>query len=94
MDIFIILPNQLFDITYLKANLPKNTKKKYLYGSTLIFFTKYKFNKKKLLLHRASMKYYHDYLLKNKIKNIQYVEYHESLDLEKSNVTMFDPSMK
>tara|TARA_B100000242_G_C43054718_1_gene493327 strand:+ start:6519 stop:7832 length:1314 start_codon:yes stop_codon:yes gene_type:complete len=90
MDIFIILPNQLFDIAYLKENIPKNTKKIFIWEHP-DFFTKYKFNKKKLLLHRASMKYYHDYLLKNKIKNIKYVEYHESLDLEKSNVTMFDP---
>ena len=88
MDIFIILPNQLFDITYLKQ-IFKNTK--IFIWKHPDFFTKYKFNKKKLLLHRASMKYYHDYLVKNKIKNIKYVEYHESLDLEKSNVTMFDP---
>ena len=26
------------------------------------FFTKYNFNKKKLVIHRASMKYYFDYL--------------------------------
>ena len=90
MDTFIILPNQLFDIAYLKANLTKNIKKIFIWEHP-DFFTKYKFNKKKLLLHRASMKYYHDYLIKNKIKNIKYLEYHESIDLKKFNIAMFDP---
>ena len=60
------MPNQLF-------------KKKYLdkkFNFTIYehpdFFTKYKFNKKKLVLHRASMKYYYDYLKSKKIK-VKYI---------------------
>ena len=33
MDIFIILPNQLFDITYLATNLPKKYKKNIYMGT-------------------------------------------------------------
>ena len=40
------------------------------------------------------MKYYYDYLLKNKIKNIQYIEYYESVNLKQFSVTMFDPINK
>ena len=55
---FLILPHQLFNKKYLD--------KKYdfvLYEHPQ-YFKKYKFNKKKLILHRASMKYYFNYLKK------------------------------
>ena len=49
----LILPNQLFDIKYLK---------KYKKESIILYEHPQYFNKKKLVLHRASMKYYFDYL--------------------------------
>ena len=57
MNNFIILPNQLFDKKYL------NKDNKYIiYGTSTIF---HKYNLiKKLILHRASMKYYFNYLKK------------------------------
>jgi len=65
---FLILPNQLFDINH----IPKG------YDIVLWecshFFTAYKFNKKKLMLHKASMMYYYDYLIKNGYK-VQYIDY-------------------
>ena len=69
MDIFIILPliNCLILHILISKSLPLNTKKIFIWEHP-DFLQKYKFNKKKLLLHRASMKYYHDYLVKNKIK--------------------------
>jgi deoxyribodipyrimidine photolyase-related protein len=68
-NIFIILPNQLFyDINFLKiCNII------YLIEEP-IFFTKYKFHKMKIILHRASMKCYYDYLINNHIK-VKYIEY-------------------
>jgi len=70
----LILPHQLFNIKYLK---------KYKNNEIFIYehpqyFTKYNFNKKKLILHRASMKYYYDYLIKNGFI-VKYLEYNEKL---------------
>ena len=49
---FIILPHQLFEIKYL------NKKFKYFIIEHHQYFKKYKFNKKKIILHRSSMKSY------------------------------------
>ena len=63
---WIILPNQLFDV-YKRENEP------YVIWEHPAFFTKYKFNKKKLILHRASMKAFYN-ILKNKNFKISYVD--------------------
>ena len=81
--IFIILPHQLFHKKY----LPKNIKKIMLWEHPQ-YFTKYNFNKKKLILHRASMKHYYDYLKKNKY-NIQYINFNKTPTYKKA--TLFDP---
>ena len=81
--IFIILPHQLFHKKY----LPKNIKKIILWEHPQ-YFTKYDFNKKKLILHRASMKHYYDYLKKNKY-NIQYINFNKTPTYKKA--TLFDP---
>jgi len=67
---FLILPNQLYDFKYIKnviENINKNkdineTKINILIWEHPHYFKDYNFNKKKLLLHRASMKYYYDYI--------------------------------
>ena len=76
MSTFLIFPNQLFEnITNLQAS-----KTIYLLEHPL-FFGKRKiqisFNKKKLIMHRASMKYYADYLKKNISAKIIYKDYQE-----------------
>ena len=81
--IFIILPHQLFHKKY----LPKNIKKIILWEHPQ-YFTKYNFNKKKLILHRASMKHYYDYLKKNKY-NIQYINFNKTPTYKTAK--MFDP---
>ena len=78
----LILPNQLFDVKY----LPK-IEKIILYEHPQ-YFTKYNFNKKKLLLHRASMKYYMDYLKKKKY-NVEYIDYNKKINLKE--YIIFDP---
>jgi deoxyribodipyrimidine photolyase-related protein len=76
MTILIILPNQLFNIKY----LPKNIKKIILVEEPIYFGfreTKMNFNKLKLLLHRASMKYYFDYLKDNLDIKIEYQNFNK-----------------
>jgi deoxyribodipyrimidine photolyase-related protein len=82
MDKFLILPNQLFDKKY----LPKNYK--FILWEHPQYFTKYNFNKKKIILHRASMKSYYDYLQKFNF-NVQYFEYKQNPKLAK--YSLFDP---
>jgi len=67
-NIFILYPHQLFqDITNFQ-------KKKVILVEEPLFFKQYKFHIQKLVLHRASMKFYETYL---KEKNIE-IEYFEN----------------
>jgi len=85
---FIILPNQLFD----KKHLDKKTA--ILLWEHPHFFKDYNFNKKKLILHRASMKSYYDYLKKNKF-DVTYYEFSSKNPLSKiQKYKMFDPINK
>jgi len=79
----LILPHQLFDIKYFTED----------YDEVVIYehpqyFTKYNFNKKKLILHRATMQYYHDYLKSKKFK-VTYIPY--DMKLPKNKYIYFDP---
>lgn len=67
---FLLLPTQLFEIKYLSKEYS------YILWEHPQYFTKYKFNKKKLLLHRLSMKSYEEYL-KKKGFNVKYYEFKE-----------------
>jgi deoxyribodipyrimidine photolyase-related protein len=66
--IFLIFPHQLFKDIYLL----KEYDKVYLIEEAL-FFTQYKFHKQKMVLHRASMKYYENYLKQNGV-NVDYIQ--------------------
>lgn len=66
-DIFLLYPHQLFE------NINRLKNKKVLLIEEPLFFRQFKFHIQKLVLHRASMKYYHDYLISNNIE----VEYFE-----------------
>lgn len=66
-DIFLVYPHQLFQ------NIDRLKNKKVLLIEEPLFFTHYKFHIQKLVLHRASMKFYEEYLEKNNI-NIEYFE--------------------
>lgn len=81
-----ILPNQLFEIKH----IPKGISEIILWEHPS-FFTKYNFNKKKLILHRASMQCYYNELMKS-LKNVEcrYVNFnekHKKID----NAYYFDP---
>lgn len=61
-NVFLVFPHQLFkDVSVLK-----NTSCVYLVEEYL-FFKQYKFHQQKLVLHRSSMKFYEQYLLKQSI---------------------------
>jgi len=79
----LILPHQLFNIKY------HTEKYEVVLWECPYYFTRYNFNKKKLILHRASMKYYYDYLKKSGYK-VKYIEYKNVPD-KKDNYIMFDP---
>jgi len=82
MNHFVILPNQIFEKKFLDIN------NKYILWEHPHYFLKYNYNKKKLILHRASMKYYYEYL-KNNGYNCDYIEYNEKMILKNYNI--FDP---
>ncbi len=66
--IFLVFPHQLFKDT----GLLKKAEEVFLIEEYL-FFKQYSFHKQKLLLHRASMKYYENYLIENGIK-VKYID--------------------
>lgn len=91
MKIALVFPHQLFE------NHPaiKTVDNVYLLEDQL-YFKQYKFHKQKLILHRASMKFYADYLSENG-KEVHYVNYdeHQSLDafiqqLKKNHVAQIE----
>ena len=79
---FLILPHQLFDKSYLCKDY------EYFLYEHPQYFKKYKFNKKKLILHRASMKYYYDYLKKNDF-DVKYIDFDEKFN--EKEYGLFDP---
>lgn len=93
MTTLIILPHQLFDFKYFPKE--ENIEEIILYEHPQ-YFTKYKYNKKRLVMHRASMKAYFDELksnktLKNKVKNFKYLEYKDSTKSLPKEAIIFDP---
>ena len=72
-SVSILFPHQLF------KNNPVllNEAEVYLVEEAL-FFNKYQFHKQKLVLHRASMKFYEQYLKKEGYK-VHYIESHDKL---------------
>lgn len=88
MNIFLILPTQLFkDIKILK-----NYDLIYLIEEP--YYLNSNFHKQKLLLHISSMNYYYDYLLDNKIK-VKYLKFnnikYDQLLNNKNNYSMYNP---
>lgn len=82
IDIHVILPNQIFDIKY----LPK--KKYYIIWCHPHYYQSYNYNKKKIILHHATMLYYYNYLKKYNY-NVSYYEFNEKIKL--SDYTIINP---
>lgn len=95
MNCFIILPNSLFELKYIKKYKDNHF---YIIEDTLFFKDKQRitnFNKKKIILHHSSMKYYFDYLKKYKF-NVSYINFNKKNKysfLKKYNqVNLFNPT--
>jgi deoxyribodipyrimidine photolyase-related protein len=92
MKIFIIFPVHLFeDISVIKSIKPDII---YIIEEP-IYFTRFPFHKIKLCYHRATMKFYYDYLINNKI-NVQYIDYYNvkynNIIIKKVNeIYLYDP---
>ncbi len=72
-SVSLLFPHQLFkDFSFVKKG-----QKVYLIEEPL-FFKQYKFHKQKLVLHRASMKFYEQYLISKGIK-VEYINHHSPL---------------
>lgn len=92
--ILILFPTQLYEYKYLKQIIIKYSIFKIIIYEHPHYFFKFKYNKKKLLLHFSSLKCYYDYL-NNKIKKyknikIEYIKYHRKL-LSNKNYVIIDP---
>jgi deoxyribodipyrimidine photolyase-related protein len=86
MNVLLILPNQLFE----NNKLITKASHVYLYEHP-IFFTKYKYHKLKLILHRSTMKNYKDYIKEKYKCNVTYIEYHEEFNIKCKKLNMYDP---
>jgi deoxyribodipyrimidine photolyase-related protein len=78
--VFLIFPHQLFK----NVEILHNYDSVYLIEEPIFFYSKLrplKFHKLKLLLHRASMRYYLDYLKDNGVK-VTYVDYSDKKDYD------------
>lgn len=87
----IVLPNQLFA----EHDLIDSSSIVYLVEHP-VYFTHYNFHKMRLILHRATMKYYESYLKKKYKCRIIYIEHHQNLDkelkkLKNGEVHLYDP---
>ena len=76
--IFLIFPHQLF------RNIELLKDKKVLLIEEPLFFSQYVFHIQKIIMHRASMKAYEEYLLHNNI-NVSYYEDETYLQIFKDN---------
>jgi len=83
MTKLLILPHQLYDM-----KRQRGTQKVVVIWECPHYFTTYQYNKKKLLLHRASMQAYHD-SLKQKGFKVSYVAFNEALD--HGEYILYDP---
>ncbi len=82
--IALIFPNQLFE------KHPALEKNSLIYlMEEYLFFNQYNFHKQKLAFHRASLKFYHDFLQKKK-KQIVYIESNSEL----SDIRKLVPKLK
>ena len=88
----IILPTTLFDYKYVKNVIKKYSIKEIIIWEHPYYFTRLNFNKKKLILHRASMKYYQNTLpntLLNLVDKVTYLDFNKQLTI--NNSVAFDP---
>lgn len=72
MELALVFPHQLY-----KLSLHLHTKRPVVLIEDALYFSQYRFHKQKLILHRASMKFYQEYLQK-KGYTVSYIEANQS----------------
>lgn len=77
MNLIILITNQLFENSPILENI--NEEDVIILYEHPIHFTKFNYHKMKLVMHRATMKFYEDYLNKNYKNKIIYLEFDEKL---------------
>ena len=77
--VFVLYPHQLFE------NIEPLKGSKVLLIEEPLFFTQYRFHIQKLIMHRASMKFYYDYLSQKGIE-VEYFEDESYLEIYKENL--------
>lgn len=102
---FLVLPTQLYDLSIFLVELKKDIIKDPKKDPVIVLWEcpwyfnnpKYNFNKKKIILHKASMEYYYDYLSdyfkRNKKENVKIIKvtYDQNInDIIKGEYSMFD----
>jgi len=80
MKIFLLFPIHL----YSNIDILKNYDMVYLIEDKR-FFTDFKYHKLKIAYHRATMKYYYDFLIKNNFK-VKYIEYNDKIKYAKNHL--------
>ena len=96
--IFIIFPVTLFKNIAIINKLVKSDQINNIYIiEEPTYFTKFKFHKQKLILHRASMKYYFEYLVSNYRSIVKYIDFNKISSFYKKifkkniSIHFFDP---
>jgi deoxyribodipyrimidine photolyase-related protein len=84
---FLILPDQLFHKTYFDKTY------EYVLWECPHYFKAYNYNKKKLVLHRASMMYFYDYMKENGYK-IKYCGFNENIHNFNDDFILYQPLNK
>lgn len=89
MKIILILPNSLFENNHLILKYPDHGIIIYEHP---LFFVAHSYHKLKLILHRASMKYYQDFIKSKYNKTTQYINFDDKLILSKyTEIHCYDP---
>ncbi len=86
MNTVLVLPTQLFE----DHKLVNKDTHVYLYEHP-VYFTKYNYHKLKLIMHRATMKYYQDYLKKKYKCKVTYIEFHDNFKIKDKRIDFYDP---
>ena len=94
MKLIIILSNQLFEDSQILEDLEKDSQ--IILYEHPVHFTKFTYHKMKLVMHRASMKFYYDYLNKKYSNKIIYLEHHDNLintikKVKASEILIYNP---
>lgn len=85
---FIVLPHQLFEDIELLS-----TYDNIFIVEDPVYFTRLPFHKLKLVFHRATLKYYYDYVRERVKGKVNYVEYRDADKVysQLTNATLYDP---